>query len=325
MRRRAFSLLAGGLLVAGPSRARAQARDVAIIGVLLAGTTTNYYSIDQLRAVLRESGFTDGENVTLQIRAADGHYERLPALANELVAMPARVIVAFALPAALAAKAATQTIPVVFTSGADPVAFGLVPSLSRPGGNLTGFSNYFGSLGAKRLELLRELVPAAGVVGILVNPSNANASEHTEGLRAAARALGQPISVIQADSDAEIEAAFAAFTRERVGALLISDDPAYIAKAKLLVGLVARYAFPTIYHTSEFTAAGGLISYGARISDGVRVVGAYVARILRGARPGDLPVQQPDKFYLAVNIRTARSLNLVVPPAVLARADEVIE
>jgi putative tryptophan/tyrosine transport system substrate-binding protein len=325
MRRRAFSLLAGGLLVAGPSRARAQARDVAIIGVLLAGTTTNYYSIDQLRAVLRESGFTDGENVTLQIRAADGHYERLPALANELVAMPARVIVAFALPAALAAKAATQTIPVVFTSGADPVAFGLVPSLSRPGGNLTGFSNYFGSLGAKRLELLRELVPAAGVVGILVNPSNANASEHTEGLRAAARVLGQPISVIQADSDAEIEAAFAAFTRERVGALLISDDPAYIAKAKLLVGLVARYAFPTIYHTSEFTAAGGLISYGARISDGVRVVGAYVARILRGARPGDLPVQQPDKFYLAVNIRTARSLNLVVPPAVLARADEVIE
>jgi putative tryptophan/tyrosine transport system substrate-binding protein len=163
------------------------------------------------------------------------------------------------------------------------------------------------------------------VVGILVNPSNANATEHTEGLRAAARALGQPISVIQADSDAEIEAAFAAFTRERVGALLISDDPAYIAKAKLLVGLVARYAFPTIYHTSEFTAAGGLISYGARISDGVRVVGAYVARILRGARPGDLPVQQPDKFYLAVNIRTARSLNLVVPPAVLARADEVIE
>src|SRR5438094_3828977 len=168
MRRRAFSLLAGGLLVAGPSRARAQARDVAIIGVLLAGTTTNYYSIDQLRAVLRESGFTDGENVTLQIRAADGHYERLPALANELVALPARVIVAFALPAALAAKAATSTIPIVFTSGADPVAFGLVPSLSRRG-NLTGFSNYFGSLGAKRLELLRELVPAAGVVGILVN------------------------------------------------------------------------------------------------------------------------------------------------------------
>jgi putative ABC transport system substrate-binding protein len=325
MRRRAFSLLAGGLLAAGPSRVRAQARDVPIIGVLLAGTTLNYYSIDQLRAVLRESGFTDGENVTLQIRAADGLYERLPALANELVALPARVIVAFALPAALAAKAATQTIPIVFTSGADPVAFGLVPSLSRPGGNLTGFSNYFGSLGAKRLELLRELVPAAGVVGILVNPSNANATEHTAGLRAAARALGQPISVIQADSDAEIEAAFAAFGRERVGALLISDDPAYIAKVKLLVGLVARYAFPTIYHTSEFTAAGGLISYGARISDGVRVVGAYVARILRGARPGDLPVQQPDKFYLAVNIRTARSLNLVVPPAILARADEVIE
>jgi putative ABC transport system substrate-binding protein len=161
---------------------------VPIIGVLLAGTTLNYYSIDQLRAVLRESGFTDGENVTLQIRAADGLYERLPALANELVALPARVIVAFALPAALAAKAATQTIPIVFTSGADPVAFGLVPSLSRPGGNLTGFSNYFGSLGAKRLELLRELVPAAGVVGILVNPSNANATEHTEGLRVAARA-----------------------------------------------------------------------------------------------------------------------------------------
>jgi len=325
MRRRAFSLLAGGLFAAGPLGARAQAPDVPIIGVLLAGTTTNYYSIDQLRAVLREAGFRDGDNIALQVRAADGHYERLPGLANELVALPARVIVAFALPAALAAKAATQTIPIVFTSGADPVAFGLVPSLSRPRGNLTGFSNYFGSLGAKRLELLRELVPTAGVVGILVNPSNANATEHTEGLRAAARALGQPISVAQADSDAEIEGAFAAFARERVGALLISDDPAYIAKAKLLVGLVARYAIPTIYHTSEFTAAGGLISYGARISDGVRVVGSYVARILRGARPGDLPVQQPDKFYLAVNIRTARSLNLVVPPAILARADEVIE
>jgi len=293
--------------------------------VLLAGTTTNYYSVDELRAVLRESGFRDGENVALQVRAADGHYERLPGLANELVALPARVIVAFALPAALAAKAATQTIPIVFTSGADPVAFGLVPSLSRPGGNLTGFSNYFGSLGAKRLELLRELVPTAGVIGILVNPSNANATEHTEGLRAAARALGQSISVVQADTDAEIEAAFAAFAREQVGALLISDDPAYIAKAKLLVGLAARYAFPTIYHTSEFTAAGGLISYGARISDGVRVVGSYVARILRGARPGDLPVQQPDKFYLAINITTARSLKLVVPPAILARADEVIE
>ena len=325
MRRRAFSLLAGGLFAAGPLGARAQAPDAPIIGVLLAGTTTNYYSIDQLRAVLREAGFRDGDNIALQVRAADGHYERLPGLANELVALPARVIVAFALPAALAAKAATQTIPIVFTSGADPVAFGLVPSLSRPGGNLTGFSNYFGSLGAKRLEPLRELVPTAGVVGILVNPSNANAAEHTEGLRAAARALGQPISVAQADSDAEIEAAFAAFARERVGALLISDDPAYIAKAKLLVGLVARYAIPTIYHASEFTAAGGLISYGARISDGVRVVGSYVARILRGARPGDLPVQQPDKFYLAVNIRTARSLNLVVPPAILARADEVIE
>src|SRR5216684_894303 len=259
MRRRAFSLLAGGLFAAGPLGARAQAPDVPIIGVLLAGTTTNYYSIDQLRAVLREAGFRDGDNIALQVRAADGHYERLPGLANELVALPA----------SFPANAATQTIPFVFTIGASPVAFGLIPSLSRPRGNLTGFSNYFGSLGAKRLELLRELVPTAGVIGILVNPSNANAAEHTEGLRAAARALGQPISVAQADSDAEIEAAFAAFARERVGALLISDDPAYIAKAKLLVGLVARYAIPTIYHTSEFTAAGGLISYGARISDGV--------------------------------------------------------
>jgi putative ABC transport system substrate-binding protein len=325
MRRRAFSLLAGGLLAAGPSRVRAQARDVPIIGVLLAGTTLNYYSIDQLRAVLRESGFTDGENVTLQIRAADGLYERLPALANELVALPARVIVAFALPAALAAKAATQTIPIVFTSGADPVAFGLVPSLSRPGGNLTGFTNYFGALGAKRLELLRELVPTAGVVGILVNPTNANATKHTEDLQAAARALGQAISVAQADSDAGIEAAFAAFVRERVTALLVSDDPAYASKAKLIVGLAARDALPAIYHSSEFTAVGGLISYGAKVSDGIKVAGSYVARILRGARPGDLPVQQPDKFYLAVNIRTARSLNLVVPPAILARADEVIE
>jgi putative ABC transport system substrate-binding protein len=325
MRRRAFSFLAGGLLAVGPLRARAQARDVPIIGVLLAGATENYYSIDEFRTVLRDSGFRDGDNIALTIRAADGHYERLPAFANELVAMPARVIVAFALPAALAAKAATQTIPVVFTSGADPVAFGLVPSLSRPGGNLTGFSNYYGSLGAKRLELLRELVPTASVVGILVNPSNANAAEHTEGLRAAARALGQAISVVQANSDAEIEAAFAAFARERVGALLVSDDPAYIAKPKLFVGLAARHALPTIYHTSQFTAVGGLISYGANISDGVKVAGTYVARILRGARPGDLPVQQPDKFYLAVNIRTARSLNLVVPPAILARADEVIE
>jgi putative tryptophan/tyrosine transport system substrate-binding protein len=325
MRRRAFSLLAGGLFAAGPLRARAQARDVPIIGVLLSGAAENYYSIQELRTTLRQAGFREGENVALQIRAADGRYERLPGFANELVAMPASVIIAFSLPAALAAKAATQTIPIVFTSGADPVAFGLVPSLSRPGGNLTGFTNYFGAFGAKRLELLRELVPTAVVAGILVNPTNANATKHTEDLRAAARALGQAISVAQADSDAEIEAAFAAFARERVAALLVSDDPAYAAKAKLMVGLAARGALPAIYHSTEFTTVGGLISYGAKVSDGIKVAGAYVARILRGARPGDLPVQQPDKFYLAINIRTARSLNLVVPPAILARADEVIE
>ncbi len=323
MRRRLFWHLAGGLLAVRPLRAFAQTQGAPVVGVLISGRLGTYYAVDDLRAALRDGGFAG--SVRLEVRGAEGQYERLPGLAGELVALPSRVIVALSLPSALAAQAATRTIPIVFTSGADPVAFGLVASLNRPGGNLTGFTNYFGPLGAKRLELLRELVPTAGVIGILLNPDNPNAQEHLQNVEAAARVLGQATRVVRAGSDAEIEAAFATLAQERVGALLVSDDPSYGARAKLLVGLAARHALPTIYHASEFTDAGGLICYGAKVSDGIKVVGDYAARILQGARAGDLPVQQPNKFHLVVNVATARTLNLAVPPALLARADEVIE
>ena len=319
MRRHFLGQLIGGVIVAGPMRAFAQGGEKPVVGLLLSGSETSYFSLDGLRAELRDTG------AVLEVRAADGRYERLPALAAELVSLPSSVIVALSLPAALAAKGATRTIPVVFTSGADPVAFGLVASLSRPGGNLTGFTNYFGALGAKRLELLRELVPNVGVIAILVNPDNANARDHVDAIQSAARTLGQTTTVASATSETEIDAAFVRLSQERVRALLVSDDPAYFAKAKLLVGLAERHRIPAIYHASDFVAAGGLISYGADVSEGARVVRAYTARILRGARPGDLPVQQPSRFKLNVNLKTAKALGLTIPPTILARAYEVIE
>ena len=322
MKRRFFTGLAGGLVMAGPAAALAQARDVPIVGVLLSSAVGGYYSTDELGAAIREGGIAD---TRLEVRAAAGQYERLPGLARDLVVLPAREIVALSLPSALAAKAATSTIPIVFTSGADPVALGLVPNLNRPGGNLTGFTNHFGPLGGKRLELLRELAPKGSTIGVLINPDNPNAAEHLQTLQAAARELGQPIRVVQAGSETDIAAGFASFAREGVAAVLVSDDPFYAGRAKLIVGEAARHRLPAIYHSSEFTNAGGLMSYGARISDGVRVAGLYAARILRGARPGDLPVQQPSKFYLVINVGTARALGLGMPPALLARADEVID
>lgn len=322
MRRRLFTALAGGVVMAGAARARGQGRDTPVVGVLLSGASDGYYSTDELGAAIREGGVAD---VRLEVRAAAGQYERLPGLANELVALPVRVIVAFSLPAALAAKAATKAIPIVFTSGADPVAFGLVPNLNRPGGNLTGFTNHFGPLGAKRLELLRELAPKVGTVGVMINPDNPNASEHLQTVQMAARGLGLEIRVVRANSEAEIAAGFAQFAREGAGAVLVSDDPAYVGKAKTIVGEAARQRLPAIYHSSEFTAVGGLMSYGAKIADGVKVAGAYAARILRGAKAADLPVQQPAKFHLVINVGTARTLGLVVPAALLARADEVID
>lgn len=323
MRRR--PLLALGAAIAGiPARALAQTRDIPLVGLLISGAATGYYSTAQFRDEMTASGRGEG-SVDLEVRAADGQYDRLPGLARELLQRGAKVIVAFGLPAALAAKGETQTVPIVFTSGADPVAMGLASSLGRPGSNLTGFTNYFGQIGAKRFELLCELVPKAGTFGVLVNPVNANAHDHVANVVAAARALGRTAIVENGSSDAEISAAFARLAAAHVDALYVSDDPSYAAKVKLLVGLAARHSLPTSYHSGEFTAAGGLMSYGARVSDAVRIAALYTVRILKGERPGDLPVQQPEKFYLSINLKTARALGLAVPPLLLARADEVIE
>jgi putative ABC transport system substrate-binding protein len=317
--RRSFLALSANLtMVLIPARGRGQSAGSPKVGVLLSGTRADYYSIADLADELRGTG------AVITTRSADGYYDRLPQLIEELVAV-SQVIVAFSLPSALAAKKATRTIPIVFTSGADPVAMGLVANLGRPEANLTGFTNYFGPIAGKRLELLRELVPNAPSIGVLINPTNANAIDHRQRIETAAQQMGQPISVVMASTEAEIAGAFERWSADKTGGIYVSDDPAYASRVALFVGLADRHALPVSYHADHFTRAGGLMSYGARIGDGVRVAGTYARRILQGEKVSNLPVQQPSKFHFAVNLATARRLQLVIPPSLLARADEVIE
>jgi putative ABC transport system substrate-binding protein len=274
---------------------------------------------------LSEAGLGEARSVTIENRWANGHYDRLPALAAELVGRGVKVIAAVFLPAALAAKAATQTIPIVFLSGSDPIGAGLVPSLSRPTGNVTGIAFMFTLLGAKNLGLLRELVPAAAAMGVLVNPSNPNAVPQLRDLRAAASTLGEELVTFGASNEQEIDSSFAMLAERQIGALVVTADGFLIGRQDQLVALAARHAIPTIYPLSQYVAAGGLMSYGANLPDGFRQTGIYVGKILQGAKPADLPVQQSTKIEFVINLKTAKTLGLTIPPSLLAVADEVIE
>jgi putative ABC transport system substrate-binding protein len=278
-----------------------------------------------LRQSLAEAGYVEGSNLAIEYRWADGDYTRLTAQATEFVRLGVAVIFAGSLPAALAAKAATTTIPIVFAMGADPVKLGLVASLNQPGGNVTGVMQLYGALGGKRLELIRELVPGASVVAVLSNQKNPNAEDHLADVRAAAQAMGQRILVLPVSADSEIEPAFTSMAQQGANALLVADDPFFSTRRDALIAQANRRALPAIYYTREFAATGGLISYGSNPVDNYRRAASYVARILKGTPPAELPVEQPTKFELVINLTTAKALGVTVPLTLQAAADEVIE
>jgi putative ABC transport system substrate-binding protein len=304
--------------------ARAQQPRRSVIGFLHPGTPELYESALSFRRGLQEAGYLEGRNVTLDFAWGDGQYDRLDALAAELVNREVTVIFAASLPAALAAKKATSTVPIVFVMGADPVALGLVKSLSRPGGNITGVTQYHGALGGKRLELLRDLVPGAATIAVLSNPQNPNAEPHLRDIADAARALGQPIEIFRAADERTLDEVFPK-AKAAGGALLVVDDPFFRLQRHLLVELAAGHRLPASYFGRDFVAAGGLMAYGSDSEDNTFRAAIYVGRILGGANPAELPVLQPTKFELIINLRTARALDLTVPSRLLARADEVIE
>ena len=324
--RREFITLLGGAAVAWPLAARAQQPAMPVIG-FLHSSSPEPYRLRAFRQGLKDAGFIEGENVAIEYRWADSQIDRLPALAAELVQRRVAVIAASGgTPSILAAKAATTTIPIVFALAEDPVRLGLVASLAGPSGNLTGI-NFFGTeLAAKRLELLRELVPGAIRIAVLVDPTNATNTETTVGgVEAAARAKGLQIQVLNASNSREVDATFATLASERPDALLVGST-AFLADRRVqLAQLAARHAVPAIYVDRQFAEVGGLMSYGARLGDAFRQVGVYSGRILQGAKPADLPVLQSTKFELVINAPTARMLGLTVPPTLLATADEVIE
>ena len=274
---------------------------------------------------LKEIGFTEDRNVSIEWRWAEGQYNRLSSLAGKLVSRGVAVIVGFDGPASFAAKAATTTIPIVFVTGADPVKTGLVDSFSRPSGNLTGVSILFGSLGQKHVELLRELLPTAGTIGVLFNPDNQNAPAYRAQIEVAAKAFRQRLEVLKASSEDDFEAAFRTLVRQRADALVVTPDAFFYARRERLVALAASRAMPAIYPVRWFPEVGGLMSYGPSTRDLLRQVGIYVGKILKGAKPADLPVQQSTTFELVINLKTAKALGLTVPATLLARADEVIE
>ena len=326
MRRRDLVASLAATACAWPLALRAQQKAMPVIGVLGATTAAAYASrIVAFREGLGETGYVEGHNVMIEYRWAEGHYDRLPVLAADLVGRKVDVIAAFTPPSALAMKAATSTIPIVFSVGIDPVAAGLVASLARPGGNLTGISILFTELAPKLLELLSELVPEARVIALLVNPNSPEAEPTIRGAQEAARVKGVQLDILKAATGGEIDAAFVTLVQMKGGALVIGADGFFGSRSRQLVALAARFAIPTIYFRREFAAAGGLVSYAPSLTGIYRQAGIYAGRILKGAKPADLPVQQPTKFELVINLKTAKALGLTVPQSILARADEVIE
>ncbi len=327
MRRREVLLFLGGATAAWPRLLRAQEKAMPVVGYFHPTFLDDAASrtLDAFRQGLSETGYVEGQNLAIEYRWAEGHLDRLPGLAADLVDRRVDVIGAISGVSARAAKSATSTIPIVFMGVGDPVGEGLVASLARPGGNLTGFGNLFLELHPKRLELLSELAPQARVIALLVNPNNPNTERIIRDVQEAARVKGVQLPVLKAGTKAEIDAAFASLVELHAGALFVGGDAFFANRREQLVQLAARYAVPTIYMWSDFVAAGGLISYGIDNIPVWRQAGIYAGRILKGAKPADLPVQQPTTFELIVNLNTARALDLTVPPSILARATEVIE
>jgi putative ABC transport system substrate-binding protein len=324
--RRDFITLLGGAAAAWPLVARAQQAAMPVVGYLGAiSPAANQHLMPALRQSLADAGFVEGRNVTIDARWAEGRYDRLPALAAELVQRRVTVLVATPTASAVAAKAATSTIPIVFSGTDDPVKLGIVMSLARPGGNATGVYFFLSDLASKQLGLLRELVPAATRIGLLINPANANAEAVMNEVTAAASRIGVEIDLVQANDSRAIEAAFTTLVRNKAGALLVGADPFFFSRRLQLATLATRHALPAVYNVREFAEVGGLMTYGTSLIDVFRQVGAYAGRILKGAKPADLPVVQSTRFELVINMATARALGLDVPPTLLARADEVIE
>ena len=327
MRRRAFIAGVGGIMVAWPLAVRAQQKPKPVIGFLNGFAAADWSApVAAFHKGLAEAGFVEARNVAIEYRWAEGRYDRIPALAADLVRRKVDVLVATGGGGvAFAAKAATATIPIVFVLGSDPVRQGLVASLARPGGNVTGVAFLTTELEGKRLGLLRELVAHATLIAVLLNPTMSAHASVMQDIAARAGSVGQRVHILTASSDAEIERAFAAIAEVRAAALLVGNDPFFRTRRDTIVALAARYAIPTIYEARDYAVAGGLVSYGTDLADATRLAGDYTARILKGAKPADLAVQQPTRFQMVINLKTAKTLGLAVPPLVLAQADEVIE
>jgi len=327
MNRREFVTLLGGAPVAWPLAARAQPPAVPVIGFISGRSPTDSEALaTAFRRGLADSGYVEGRNVAIEYRWAEYHNERLPALAADLVRLKVAVIASISgTPTVLAAKAATSTIPIVFAIGSDPVASGVVTSLNQPGGNVTGVTFFAVALGSKRLELLRDFVPKATSIAVLVNPEIAPSRTDGANVRAAAQSVGLQAHLINASAEGQVEDAFKVTVERRIDALLVTADAFFISQRQRLVALAARHAIPVIYFGREFVMDGGLMSYGASETDAFRSAGVYVAKVLNGARPGDLPVTLPTKFELVFNLKTAKALGLTVPMIMQMTADEVIE
>jgi putative ABC transport system substrate-binding protein len=326
MKRRRFLTALGGAAAAWTSLPPAQPVAMPVLGFLNgASYGLSTHLVRALKHGLEETGFVEGQNVIIDYRSADGQYDRLPALAADLVRRKVNVIAATGTPTGLPAKVATSTIPIVFVTGSDPVEQGLVASHSRPGGNLTGATTLAVELGQKRLELLHEVVPTAGLIGVLVNPTGPNLATVSRDLQSAARTLGLPIHVLHASTERDLEAAFATMTQLRIGALVIGTDTFFNSQSRTLADLALRHSIPAIYQYREFAAAGGLLSYAGSITDAYHQAGIYIGRILKGEKPSDLPVQRSKKTELFINMKTAKALGIRIPQSVLARADELIQ